>query len=76
METNIREAKIQKEKELMVLEQVSYSIEQLKQKLETLIERFQSTDKGTEAVKLALTNWVDIKRVISLATCKFMFGHV
>lgn len=69
--SNIRLAKLQKERELMALQQVSFSIEELKQKLELMVEKFQSVDEGTEAVKTVLSNWNDVKRVISMATCMY-----
>ncbi|GMM33861.1 hypothetical protein DASC09_011860 [Saccharomycopsis crataegensis] len=66
--TNIRLSKIQKERELMALQQVSYSVEQLKHRLESIVDRFEKINEGTEAVKIVLSNWNDVKRVISMAT--------
>lgn len=66
--SNIRAAKLQKERELMALQQMSYSVEQLKNRLNVMVENFEDIAGGTEEVSLVLSNWNDIKRQISLAT--------
>lgn len=65
---DIQQKKAQKERELMALRQVSYSVEQLRLKLESMVDKTQNINEGSLAVANVVSNWNDVKRVISLAT--------